>query len=182
MKSTINIFYIIINILFVFLYTGIIKVINACQFYSKEHFFSIYDIVFIVFIPFIGLIYSRIQKIKKWKLLYNSVIPMVLILGSIFLRQKIKESIVEQKSDTIRKAYVMSNRVGKLTNTLIVTFKQDSLKNIWTITLNDDTNGLEKGDSILIMYQRDCKGLHDIFKLFPTKEEFIKYSPTSPRL
>ncbi len=169
--------YILIVIIITLHFIGLLFVTDICRFYYDKKNMLFRLILLFVCIPLFGFLTSLLLKIKKrQRFNYTILIPFIAIFIGLFMKTKIEEKQLYNFDLVIRKAYIEHIYIGNPTKYVTVNLKglKDDYK--WDVDIKKyKWRKLKVGDSLLVIYAKDCPVLHKVYELYPTKKQFEQF-------
>ncbi|MBL4560321.1 MAG: hypothetical protein JKX79_04995 [Labilibaculum sp.] len=175
-KYFVVIMYLVLLLIVILLVSGKIILMSTCEFYTQKIYFLVRLVVLLIFVPVLGVLFSWLVKIKKsnW-FIYYAVVPIVVFAVCSGIKDKLKTQRTFSQTCIVRKAIIYKTFSGKNRQCVTVKFSDETYNYQWELRLiKYSANKLQEGDSLLIMYAKDCDVLREVYKPKPTITEFEK--------
>jgi uncharacterized membrane protein len=180
-KNLFLLFYILAAILIILIGSNIINIVDICKivyFFNTSLLNRFYPFIFLAFL---GLIYEYLFK-PKYKTLYSGIIPIFITLLMVKLLLNSQDNVLKNEISIVTKAVVSGTHNTTTTFSIYVIFtlvnKTESNKYETSLDITGKTgkckNRISVGDTVLIMFSKECTVIFDIYKVCPTKAELEK--------
>lgn len=175
-KKILSLGYVILISFFFLHFIGLLFVSDYCEFYMNRTQNTL-RLVLLFCTPIFGILFSFLVKINKnQKYIYTALIPLVSIILGLILESNIREKRLNKYELLVCKAYVDDISIGNPSKLAIVNIK--GLNHNYKVTVDIKRyswRNLKIGDSLLVMYAKDCTVLHKVYELYPTKKQFEQF-------
>ena len=173
-KTLIIIVYIIFLVAVIVFYSGLYVVDDFCGFYSDDVFYR--KVLIFVISPLIGYLFALVLKVgKKSRSYFYGLIPLMIFICAFLIDYRLKPQRTFSQTCIVRKAIIYKTFSGKNRQRVTVKFSDETYNYQWELRLiKYSANKLQEGDSLLIMYAKDCDVLREVYKPKPTITEFEK--------
>ena len=166
--SIITLIYYSAVILIILYEIGIISFTDDCSHY-KFSFTVKGGLGPYVLICFLGYLFVKIQNIKYLPLRFYLLIPLVILVISSPLKQKLLNSRIESNPNKIIPAIIYNISITKNSDTCSFEFEFNGKMTKSIKSPKTSLNNLKIGDTILIKVADNCKYMNKIHDLFPSQ-------------
>ena len=156
--------------------------LDLCRLIKFHQSFLLNIFILIIFLAILGLIYSYLFILNKFKsYIYYAIIPIFIFVISNTFFKKNKTKVLRNKLSFVTKAIVYKTGKATASFSISVSFRKyydKEYKYLQTFVVTGRTRkckrSIQIGDTVLLMYSKECPVIIDVYRVCPTKSELEK--------